>query len=251
MQPGEGRNGNLLSERMAHFSTILLLEKLHGDQARIEFCKRIEERYGRDRRPDAEKPLIDMDGNKDGDTTLWYDKGGWAFWMLDLAMGREAHLQGLRSLIRKFENGPDHPVLQDMLLELRPFAPDAAAFDRTVDQWFKSVVIPQFEFSDVAVAPIDSTWRSVTGKLTNAGTGAFDVEIAATTGIRFPESAEGEKSSTAATAKQYREARASITLGPGESKKFEIRCDFEPEQVLADPDAKILQLRRNRAIHRF
>ena len=40
--PGKGPGGNILSEGMAHFSTILLIEQVHGLRERIEFCKRIE-----------------------------------------------------------------------------------------------------------------------------------------------------------------------------------------------------------------
>jgi aminopeptidase N len=45
--PGEGPGGNILSEGMAHFSTILLIEEVRGLRERIEFCKRIESSYGR------------------------------------------------------------------------------------------------------------------------------------------------------------------------------------------------------------
>jgi uncharacterized membrane-anchored protein len=102
------------------------------------------------------------------------------------------------------------------------------------------------------------------------------VEVAAIRGERFPDEAKGDKkddkksssshsddtkdassgeSVVAAAAptnadaakksdKPYREARTTITLGAGESKDVVIRCDFEPETVLMDPDAMVLQLRR-------
>lgn len=40
----------LLAEGMAHFSTLLLFEQVKGEVARIEFTKRLEERYGNLRR---------------------------------------------------------------------------------------------------------------------------------------------------------------------------------------------------------
>ena len=89
LTPGEGPGGNLLSEGMAHFSTMLLTEQLAGEHARMEFAKRIEERYGRDRRPDAERPLVKIDGSQPGDTTVTYDKTGWVMWMLMQRMGRD------------------------------------------------------------------------------------------------------------------------------------------------------------------
>ena len=45
----------------------------------------------------------------------------------------------------------------------------------------------------------------------------------------------------------YRESRTTITLGPRESADVVIRCDFEPDTVLVDPDARVLQLRRKLA----
>lgn len=46
LTPGEGPGTSLLSEGMAHYSTALLFEKVKGPNARMEFLKRIEERYG-------------------------------------------------------------------------------------------------------------------------------------------------------------------------------------------------------------
>jgi hypothetical protein len=30
-----------------------------------------------------------------------------------------------------------------------------------------------------------------------------------------------------------------------------IRSDFEPERIVVDPDVRVLQLRRERAVHKF
>ena len=49
----------------------------------------------------------------------------------------------------------------------------------------------------------------------------------------------------------YREHRAVVEVGAGEAKEVRIRCDFEPDRVLLDPDAKVLQLGRKRAVFRF
>ena len=67
LTPGEGPGGDILSEGMAHFSTILLIEGEKGERARIEFCKRIEERYGDARQVDSERPLVKVDGSRAGD----------------------------------------------------------------------------------------------------------------------------------------------------------------------------------------
>jgi hypothetical protein len=142
LTPGEGPGGGILSEGMAHFSSILLLEQVKGVRGRIEFCRRIEESYGEDRVVDSERPLVRIDGSKPGDRTVTYDKGGWVFWMLLNLMGRDACLSGLQRFIDHYSTDPDHPVLQDFVASMRPFAPDPEAFDAFVETWFFDVVVP-------------------------------------------------------------------------------------------------------------
>jgi len=48
--------------------------------------------------------------------------------------------------------------------------------------------------------------------------------------------------------KDYKDARASVTLGKGEAKDVVIHCDFKPEKVVVDPDVLVLQLRRKAAV---
>jgi len=82
LQPGKGPSGDILSEGMAHFSTELLIDQVKGERDAMEFRKRIESRYGDQRRADAERKLLRLDGSKEGDETVTYDKSGWVFWML-------------------------------------------------------------------------------------------------------------------------------------------------------------------------
>ena len=64
--------------------------------------------------------------------------------------------------------------------------------------------------------------------------------------------AAGPSEATAkAEAETYRDVRATVTLGAGESQEVLIRCEFEPDRVLVDPDALVLQLQRKLAVHRF
>jgi hypothetical protein len=73
----------------------------------------------------------------------------------------------------------------------------------------------------------------------NAGTGRFPVEVAAARGPRFDD--QGKISP------EYRDARTTIVLGAGESRLVRIRCPFEPQRVVVDPDAHVLQLQRRAA----
>ena len=119
----------------------------------------------------------------------------------------------------------------------------AEAYDAFVQQWFFEVVVPEYQFDDVLFEPIGSQWR-VTGTITNVGSGTMPVQVAASRGVRFPELLDEEESTNA---DPYRDARAAVTLGAGDSASFEILSDFEPERLVVDPDAMVLQLRREYA----
>ena len=245
LTPGRGPGGNILSEGMSHFSTILLMEQGKGLRDRIEFCKRIEERYGDARQVDSERPMIKIDGSRPGDTTVTYDKGGWVFWMLLNQMGREPTLAGMQEFIRLYLNGPDYPLLQDFVVTMREFATDQEAFDSFVEQWFLEVVVPEYRFSnsqreEATAQP--GNW-TVTLDVENRGTGLMPVEVAAVRGERFLK--DGSLNP------EYRSALQTVTLGAGESTSVEIQCDFEPDRVITDPDARVLQLEREKAIIRF
>jgi len=248
--PGEGPGGNLLSEGMAHFSTALLIEQVRGLRERIEFLKRIETQYARQRQVDSERPLVKVDGSRAGDTTVTYDKGGWVFWMLLQHMGRERCLAGLREFLRRYHHERDHPVLQDFVATMRESAADPAAYDDFTRQWFFEVVVPEYRLEEASRrrlpesdgAEAAAEWE-LTVRVENVGTGSMPVELAAARGERFAEDAAED----AAEAADYRDARATVTLAAGEARLVTIRCAFEPERVLVDPDAHVLQLRREKA----
>jgi len=196
--------------------------------------------------------------------------------MLYQHMGRERTLAGYRDLIRRFSDGSDHALIEDLVAVMREHAEDKQAFDEFADQWFFDVVVPEYRLHDVKRTRIsgegdDAVWE-VTGRIENAGTGRMPVDVAAMTGERFPKEEEqepngGEAASDLASlgpataaasaegaeddAKSFREARTAVTLGAGESAEFTIRCSFEPDRVLVDPDVLVLQLNRKLAIHRF
>ena len=119
-----------------------------------------------------------------GDTTVTYDKGGWVFWMLLNHMGRDRALAGIQAFIKTYQGNPDHPVLQDFLASMRPFAADAAAFDAFTRQWFFEVVVPEYQLHDPKKSVSGDDWE-VTVRVENVGTGDMPVEIAATRGERF------------------------------------------------------------------
>ena len=244
ISPGKGPGGNLLSEGSSHFSTMLLFEQVKGLYPRIEFAKKIEDSYAKTRSTDSERPLVKIDGSRDGDQTVIYDKTGWVLWMLMQEMGRDPMLAGIKEFFKEYRDNPDHPVLQDFLAVLRKHAENPEAFDEFTQQWFFKVVVPEYQISDAKLTQEGKTWI-VKAKVANIGTGRMPVEFAAAAGERF------EKEGNRALSKDYREARTTITLGGDENKEITITCDFKPEQITADPDAKVLQLRRKAAVSKF
>lgn len=257
--PGDGPGGNVLSEGMAHFSTILLFDQVKGIDSRIGFCKLIEARYGDNRSADSERPLVKTDGSRPGDTTVTYDKGGWVFWMLLNLMGREPTLAGLQAFVAHYQDERDHPVLQDFVAHMRRFATDTAAYDAFVQQWFFDVSVPEYRLQDASLARQDDGWQ-VNVRVTNAGTGRMPVVIAAERGVRFTkvsDDAGGGRPADASLALEdagaggFQDARTTLELGPGDSAEVSLACAFEPERIVIDPDCLVLQLQRKLAIHRF
>ena len=153
-------------------------------------------------------------------------------------LGRDRMLEGLQEFIEQYADGPDYPLLEDLIATLRPHADDVQAFDAFVEQWFFDVVVPEYRLSEVNVEKDRGQWRT-TAILTNHGSGRMEVEVAATRGVRFSKEAKETEF--------YREARTWVSLGPGESQPVRVVSTFEPEKLLVDPDAQILMVHRRLA----
>jgi aminopeptidase N len=237
---GKGPGADLLIEGMAQYSALLLMEAEHGLAGRIELACRFEERYGRERRADGERPLVEIeDASRAGDETAIYDRGGWVLWMLDRHLGRERMLAGLRAFIQQFLESDDHPLVEDLLETLRPYAPDPAAYQAFVEQWLFDVVSPELSVSETVVAPTGAGW-TVSATVANVGTGTVTVEVAVSRGERF-DAATGEALAG------YADARQAVRLRPGERQKLSWTTGFKPERIVVDPDAQLFQLHRERA----
>ena len=117
----------------------------------------------------------------------------------------------------------------------RTFAPDSAAFDQFARQWFHEVVLPEYRLHEPRKAREGDLWK-VSVRLENAGTGTMPVEVAAMRAKRFDK--------TGQLSAEYHAARVSAMVGKGQSQDLTINCPFEPESIIVDPDAKVLQLER-------
>lgn len=187
-----------------------------------------------------------IDGSRDGDTTVTYDKGAWAFWVLHNQMGRQKNLEGNQSFIAHYIEDPDHPVLQDFVAHMRLFAPNPQAFDLLVAQLFFNVVLPEYSVQSPSRTLVDGDSPLYDPRFTvrNTGTGRMPVEIAAERGVRFPRPGTAER-------ELFENSRVVVELGAGEEEEVHIRCGFKPERIMIDPDAKVLQRGRKFAVHQF
>lgn len=234
----DGPGASVLSEGFAHFSTLLLTAQVRGEQQRQAFAKGMEARYGRTRRADSERALVKLDGQLPGDNRIWYDKGGWAMWMLHRFMGTERSMAGIREYMAAFRDSRDFAALEDYLAIQRRHAADTTAFDAFVDQWFFRVVVPHYLIDDPKLEREGKGWK-VTAVVRNVGTGTMTFEVAAAMGERWPDAKKKQK--------PWLDVRAPITLGPGEEQPVTLRCDFRPEKLVLDPDVTVLMLERNKA----
>jgi hypothetical protein len=207
----------------------------------MRYATQMEATYGERRQPTTEKPLAETlsIAGRPGDETVVYDKGGWVLWMMLHQMGRERFLAGAKGFITTYHKSPDHPVIEDFVAFMRPYAADKPAFDAFVQQWFFEKVIPEYHLDDLRKQPVGAGEWEATVKVENAGTGRMPVEVAARRGYRFDDKGAPDPA--------FREARTTVVLGAGESKQVRIRCAFEPERVVVDPDGYVLQLQRKAA----
>ena len=244
LTPGKGPGGNVLSEGMANYSAALLVEKMRGAKTRRALMTKFEREYVQQRNPDRERPLHKVDGSRPGDNTLVYNRGGWVFFMLMEEMGRERMLKGLREFILKFKDGPDFPLIEDMVESLRPHAADPQAFDTFVNQWLLGKVLPEFTLGAIRHEADSRGHHTVTGTITNTGTGTLRVDVTA-----IPPAGKDDADSMDEQGEKPRApgSQQTVTLGPGQTVPWKLATEFKPAEVVVDPDVKVLQMARKLA----
>ena len=211
----------------------------------MEFAKGLEARYNNRRRADDERPMYDVDGKRDSDNTVIYDRGGWVFWMLYDFLGHERAQAAYRDFFQTWSASRDHPALQDFVAAMRPYAEDPVAYDAFAKQWFEDKVVPEYRVT-TAKKTASGDGFDVTVTVTNIGTGVMPVEVAATSGERWK---KGDSTDAGIRRRsRVQDARATVTLGAGESRTLTIHCAFDPEKVVVDPDVRVLQLKRKQAV---
>jgi ABC-2 type transport system permease protein len=238
--PGAGPGGNIISEGLANFAALMLSFHEKGDHERQVLLRRWESNYALTRRADAERPIHRTDGSRPGDETVTYDRAGFVFWMLRDLMGEERMLAGLRAFFDKFKDGPDYPVIEDLLESLRPHAEDVAAFDVFCRQWILGKVLPEFE-TTTPTASFDGLNWVVRGDIKNIGTGEASVVVRV-------EGKEPEEKRAMIGGETVRAQflDTPVAVAAGKATSFTILTAFRPKRILFDPEVRLLHIGRKR-----
>ena len=162
-------------------------------------------------------------------------------------LGPDRAAAAYRNFFDTWRDSRDHPALQDFVAAMRPYAPDSVAYDAFIKEWFEDKVVPQYTVARATRREVGQAYE-VTATVTNIGTGTMPVEVAVTTGERWKKPEKGTSEQAYSTDPNYKEVRDSVRLAAGESRTLTMHCEFKPDQVVVDPDIRILQLKRKQAV---
>ena len=195
----------------------------------------------RSRQVDSEKPMVKIDGSKPGDTTVTYDKMGWVMWMLLQQMGRENLLRGPARLpdgLRR-EPGPSR-CSRTSPPSCARYAPDPMAYDAFIRSGSTRSWCP-------STCSTEARKSRARRRVERDGQGHEQ-------GHRPPCPSRWRPCGASASTRRVpprpaTRRRAPPSRWPRASRsRSRIHCAFEPEQVVVDPDARVLQLRRKTAV---
>lgn len=115
---GDMQGSTLLSETLAQYSALMVMEELYGPDKIRRFLKFELDRYLAGRKSDAmgEQPLIRVENQG----YIHYQKGGIAMYLLKQRLGEDAVNRALARLVAKYRfKGAPYPRSLDLIAELR------------------------------------------------------------------------------------------------------------------------------------
>ncbi len=245
VMPGRGPGGNIISEGLAEFSAAMLMHHDLGPAQATALRRRWEKQYIERRRADNERPLNRTDGSRPGDSVVTYQRAGLVFWMLREVMGEDAMVAGLRSFVDRWKDGVetpdglDFPLIEDLVADLRPHAPDQARFDSFVNDWILGKVLPMLELAPTKVESGPDGSFTTTTSLRNTGTGTAEVVIRVLGAVvADPHAADTE--ATAAHKPTSPHADVVVRVEPGKSVDLTVPTTFRPTRIVVDPEVRLL-----------
>ncbi|MCB9698092.1 MAG: hypothetical protein H6738_15035 [Alphaproteobacteria bacterium] len=229
---GNGQGATLLSESLAQYSSLRVMEEAYGSEHIDRFLTYESDRYFsmRSGERDEELPLMRMYADQQ---YIHYQKGGVVLYALSERVGRDRFEVAVRTFLDQWRfAGPPYPTARDFVDTLRAELPDA---DDAITDAFERIVLYDLRAGEPSVREEGGrfllTLDPVTKRMVAAGDGAeteepFHDEVE----VRI----EGEGD-------DVHEVRA-VTLGDG---PVEIALDWRPVSVKLDPRGLFLDRDRD------
>ncbi len=157
------RGAALLSESLAQYSSMMIMEKRFGLEQARRFYDFHMDYYlrGRGNATTPEVPLLEMEGGN----YLYYFKGGLALYALREQIGEPRVNAALRRYLDRFRNAPaPYPTSRDLYAELRAETPDSV--QSLLSDLFEHVTLWDLKADTVSVSPAENGMHCVTLHLT-------------------------------------------------------------------------------------
>jgi len=230
----------VLSESLAEYSAMVLIDETRGERDRLVFLKQEEDAYLRRRDPDTELPLarLQLEG-----APVWYNKGALVFYMLERQIGRARLMQGLASFVARWRDLPQggrrpvasgaalahgHPTVRDLLDELR-LAHRGEALEWFYSTWFDQVLVPDMALDSTPLLREEGGTWTVEFTATNLGQGRLPVQVEAVSGDWRPDRAGALSPGGSEHGEPVR-----LWLEPGHSTRGLVSARFRPEALVID-----------------
>ncbi|MCE9595127.1 MAG: hypothetical protein K8S98_13155 [Planctomycetes bacterium] len=227
LHPGASLGSQVLSESLAEYSAMVLIDAKRGERARLIFLRNEEDTYLRGRKADKEVPLAQLENEG---PVYWYNKGSLVFYMLERRIGRARVLEGLAHFVERWNRRsnsaqPSFATIRDLLAELQRTHKerDLGWF---YDQWFDQVVIPDLVVRSATVRKNATTW-TVDFTVENVGTGRAAVSAEAIKGEWDLEKLEGDADFRVSSP-------LALTIDPGKTINASLSSEFEPTKLIVD-----------------
>lgn len=227
LHPGASLGAQVLSESLAEYSAMVLIDSKRGERSRLIFLRSEEDRYLRGRDPDKEVPLAELESEGG---VYWYQKGALVFYMLERRIGRTRVLEALAGFVERWNRRassaqPSFPTIRDLIGELKRTHKERD-LDWFYHQWFDQVAIPDLVVRRASARKSGTAW-TVDFTVENIGTGRAVVQAEAIAG-------EWDLTKLAGDERFRASDPLALTVDAGKSVQASLSCAFEPAQLIVD-----------------
>jgi len=147
---------NILSESLAQYGSIMVLEREYGEEKLRKFLKIEMDNYLRTRSSESEKekPWMLADA---GQGYILYQKGGIQMHALAKYLGEDSLNNALRRFIDRYAfQGPPYPTTRDLVREIRMSTPDSLQY--FVTDAFEKITLYDNKVTDAKMNGSNGSW---------------------------------------------------------------------------------------------